>query len=167
MRSVSDNKDIRETEDLDNTLMEVWGQRGRWGKGPRLSRTDRRRGWTASCNTGIRDMYAISVKCTYMEELLKVSLDGSVEPGLGLQIISHQRLRDALDYIVLTSNYKEDLDNGPTRGKEGGEEGKRGPGAYKADRCSAWAVSSNTSIRELYAMFVEYTYKERSLPRSL
>ena len=33
-------------------------------------------------------------------------LCGLAEPGQDLQIVSHQLLRDTLDYIVLTSNYK-------------------------------------------------------------
>ena len=89
------------------------------------------------------------------ETLLELS-HGLGEPEQDLRVVSHQAPNDALNDMVLTSGYAEDLEN-PLM-EVWGQRGRRGERSrcYKlvAAACGLWTVDNTTRISEAHAVSV-------------
>ena len=92
-----------------------------------------------------------------MRKMLPESSHGLGEPKQDLRVVSHRAPNDALNDMVLTSGYAEDLENALMEvwgRREKWRGGGADPGCYKAGCRRAWTVNCTTSVSEAHAVSV-------------
>ena len=130
-------------------------------------KVDMGRVWSVGWVTRSSEVYAIYVQCMYVKESLLGLLHGACEPGQGVQAVDCWRLNDALNDIVLTFQYTEDLESARIEVWGAARKAARRGGRSKVEMCRAWPVGWATSSSAVYATYVQCTYVKESLLGSL